>query len=201
MIRKIGIDFDNTIVCYDSVFYHAALEKGWLPPTISMNKTAVRDFFRQTKQEDKWTELQGFVYGARMDLALAFPGVDAFFLLCKQKSIKIAIISHKTKHPYIGIPYDLHATALNWLKKQSFFHQDIEVYFELTLQDKLKRITQAECSLFIDDLPELLQEPLFPLGVKKVLFDPNGQTQTTPSAPWTTIASWNQGILFLNKQT
>jgi hypothetical protein len=46
------------------------------------------------------------------------------------------------------------------------------VFFEETLAGKLARIGALRCTAFIDDLPELLAEPAFPIGVRRVLFDP-----------------------------
>jgi hypothetical protein len=195
-IRHIGIDFDNTIVCYDDVFYKAALERNLIPVSVLPNKTSVRDFFRASQREDEWTQLQGYIYGSRMDLAHPFPGIALFFAACQTHSIKISIISHKTKHPFLGPPYDLHAAALQWLSSQSFFTPQIDIYFELTLQDKLQRIAQARCDLFIDDLPELLNHPSFPSEVRKVLFDPINQH--LPNESWTTLSSWEQGLSILS---
>ena len=48
------------------------------------------------------------------------------------------------------------------------------VFFELTLQDKLRRIADQRCEVFIDDLPELLAEPHFPSAARAILFDPDG---------------------------
>ena len=39
----IGIDFDNTIVCYDRVFHKAALEKGLIPADLPPSKGRVRE--------------------------------------------------------------------------------------------------------------------------------------------------------------
>ena len=191
----IGIDFDNTIVCYDDVFFRAALEKKLIPDTLSQSKTQIRDYFRAHQREDEWTELQGYVYGARMDLARPFPGVDAFFHFCRKEEIKLSIISHKTRHPYLGPKYDLHAAAKNWLKKQSFFHPGVTPFFELTLPEKLKRIGKEQCDFFIDDLPELLNESQFPSNVTKILFDPGNLHPTNPN--WLKITSWNQVLSIL----
>jgi len=38
---KVGIDFDNTIVCYDNVFYYAALEKELNSKRSSQNQNKV----------------------------------------------------------------------------------------------------------------------------------------------------------------
>jgi hypothetical protein len=42
----IGIDFDNTIVCYDEVFGRVAVEQGLVPPHAATSKTAIRDHLR-----------------------------------------------------------------------------------------------------------------------------------------------------------
>jgi len=186
----IGIDFDNTIVCYDDVFHKAAVERNFIPATFSASKTEIRDFFRAQKQEAVWTELQGYVYGARMDLAQPFPGVGDFFEYCRKHNIRVSIISHKTKHPYLGIQYDLHTAAQKWLMKQPFFRDGINVFFELTLQEKLHRIERTGCDAFIDDLPELLNEPKFPQKPRKILFDPGNLYQE--NTQWQKLSSWEQ---------
>ncbi len=195
-MTHIGIDFDNTIVCYDDVFYKAALEQNLIPNSLSPSKTYIRDYFRANHRENEWTELQGYVYGARMALAQPFPGIAQFFSYCKKNQIKISIISHKTKHPYLGPPYDLHEAARKWLSQQSFFDPQIDTYFELTLKEKLERIAKARCTMFIDDLPELLKEPSFPADVQKILFDPS--TLYEKNSTWLTLSSWNLMPSLLN---
>ncbi|HTI51978.1 MAG TPA: hypothetical protein VL475_13535 [Planctomycetaceae bacterium] len=175
---RIGVDFDNTIVCYDQVFHQVALERGLIPASIAVNKGAVRDYLRQVGREDDWTQMQGYVYGERMRDAQAFPGVLDFFGRMVAARIPVCIISHKTKHPYKGPQYDLHAAALGWLEQNGFFDPARigmarkDVYLELTLPDKLARIAKARCTHFIDDLPELLAENDFPNSVLPMLFDP-----------------------------
>lgn len=177
---RVGVDFDNTIVCYDEVFHRVAREQKLIPATVPVNKQAVRDYLRQIGREDDWTRMQGYVYGERMRDAQAFPGVLEFFRWAVAQRIPVCIISHKTRHPYQGPQYDLHAAARGWLEGNGFFDPDRiglsrdDVYFELTLADKLARIGKAGCTHFIDDLPELLAEPAFPDSVERLLFDPAG---------------------------
>ena len=99
---KIGIDFDNTIVSYDKVFYEVALEKSLIPPHVRKSKIAVRDYLRNKQQNDIWTELQGYVYGKRMLQAEIFKGFIDFLDFSKKNNLEIVIISHKTKYPYEG---------------------------------------------------------------------------------------------------
>ena len=175
----IGVDFDNTIVCYDELFRKVALERGAIPATTPPSKGAVRDYLRQTGQEPLWTELQGYVYGPRMQEASPFPGALEFFRGCKARGVPVFVISHRTLYPYLGERYDLHQAARDWLAAYGFHDaQRIglprdHVCFELSKQEKLARIAQMGCTHFIDDLPEFLEEPAFPPGVERLLFDPN----------------------------
>jgi hypothetical protein len=176
---RIGIDFDNTIVCYDALFHRVCLEKGLIPKTVPVNKSDVRNYLRKVGNEDAWTEMQGYVYGARMSEAAVYPGVVEFFSACRKASTPVFIISHKTRHPFLGPQYDLHQSAHAWLEQQGFFQPDNlavprqNVFFELTKEAKLERIRQSGVSHFIDDLPEFLALPGFRDGVQRVLFDPN----------------------------
>ena len=63
----IGIDFDNTIVCYDGVFYETAVERKMIGcDSQCRSKEQVRDYLRGIGKEDQWTLLQGYVYGTCM---------------------------------------------------------------------------------------------------------------------------------------
>jgi hypothetical protein len=193
---RIGVDFDNTIVCYDQVFHQVARERDLIPDSVPVNKGAVRDYLRSIGREDDWTEMQGYVYGERMRDAQPFPGVLAFFHRTIAAGVPICIISHKTRHPYRGPKYDLHAAAQGWLEQQGFFDPRriglprSEAYFELTLPAKLARIAETGCTLFIDDLPELLAEPAFPKHVEPVLFDP--ANVHPDQGPFRRLQSWPQ---------
>lgn len=177
----LGVDFDNTIVCYDSLFHKLARERGLIPADVPPSKGAVREYLRQSGQEPLWTELQGYAYGPGMAEAVPFPGVETFFRRCRERGVSVFIISHRTHRPFAGPAYDLHQAARDWLNARGFLAPDgiglcaDRVCFEVTLQDKLERIREKRCSHFIDDLPECLAEPDFPAGVQKILFDPNGR--------------------------
>ena len=141
---RIGVDFDNTIVCYDGLFHRVALEQGLIPAALPADKGSVRDHLRRIGREDAWTEMQGTVYGARMLEAAAFPGVLDFFRRAVRSTFDICIVSHKTRHPYLGPKYDLHEAAAGWLERNGFFDADGigmrrgRVFFELTLPEKLR---------------------------------------------------------------
>lgn len=176
---RIGVDFDNTIVSYDALFHRLAVEQEHITPEVPATKEQVRDTMRRAGREEAWTELQGYVYGARICEATAFAGVKDFFRNCREAGVEVCIISHKTKHPFRGPAYDLHRAALDWLEHNGFFDpRDIAlprdcVYLRTTLADKLQQIGDCGCTHFIDDLPELLSEAAFPATAERWLFDPN----------------------------
>jgi hypothetical protein len=193
---RIGLDFDNTIVCYDDAFYRAARERALIPADVTPTKDGVRNWLRAAEREDDWTALQGYIYGARMDLAAAFPGVRAFMREAAEAGCAIRIVSHKTRHPYRGEKYDLHKAALGWLEAQGFFEDKslglhrANVHLELTKDGKLARIGALGCDSFVDDLPELLGEPAFPADTRRVLFDPNDAAPDNPS--YARARSWDE---------
>lgn len=175
-MRRLGIDFDNTLVCYDELFSRIAREQNLITDAIPARKETVRDELRRLGKEDIWTELQGLVYGDRILEASPFDGVLETLAKLRSKGHELFIVSHKTQFPYLGPKYDLHQAARDWLKHHGFFEglefSPDEVFFELTKEDKLARIGKLGCEYFIDDLPEFLLEPTFPEKVKRILFDP-----------------------------
>src|SRR4051812_20761119 len=142
----VGLDFDNTIVCYDRLFHRLARERGLLPDHVPATKGAVRDHLRAIDREDDWTEMQGVGYGPRITDAEPFPGVKEFLAGCNAAGIRVVIISHKTRHPYLGAKHDLHAAAHTFLADHGFYRtadtglSPESVYLELTKQAKLDRI-------------------------------------------------------------
>lgn len=191
----VGLDFDNTIVCYDRLFHRLARERGLIPDTVPQTKSAVRDYLRSIDRENDWTEMQGVGYGPRISDAEPFPGVLDFLKRCKSHGIRVAIVSHKTKHPYLGEKYDLHEAAHTFLTRHGFYRTSdtglspLSVWLELTKQDKLDRIGSLGCDVFMDDLPEFLGEASFPSRPRKVLFDP--ANACPDRADYTRVPSWS----------
>lgn len=190
----VGVDFDNTIVCYDDVFHKVAIEEGLISKNLPVSKGQVRDNFLERDQEDEWTKLQGFVYGKCMLEAKPFPGVLVFFNQSKNLGLDVRIISHRTRYPFLGPKYDLHQAARDWIANNGFYEQSglsqDRVFFELTVDEKLNRIKNEGCHIFIDDLPEFLEKPEFPENVRRILFDPKNHHEYEKR--FERITSWNQ---------
>lgn len=196
----IGVDFDNTIVCYDGLFHRVALESGLIPATLPLSKDAVRDYLRSSDKEDLWTELQGHVYGKHILEAEPFSGVEEFFLTARRRDVPICVISHKTRHPFAGPPCDLHEATYAWLRARGFVGSSAiglsqgEVFLEISKENKLDRIRNSGCTHFIDDLPEFLLHHDFPGNVERLLFDPHGRLSSSRHLKgfrsWRAIRVW-----------
>ena len=88
----IGVDFDNTIVCYDKIFYEVAVNRKIVDSNFSFeSKEQVRNHLREQGKETDWTILQGYVYGKCMPKVFPFPDVIDFFKTCKKKKIRTGI--------------------------------------------------------------------------------------------------------------
>ena len=98
----------------------------------------------------------------------------------QNKGYELVIVSHKTKNPIIGPKYNLHKSALNWLEKNKFFDKQglfinkNNVFFEPTIEEKVKRIESIGCTHFIDDLPSILN--LIKHDIVKIHYNPGKET-------------------------
>jgi hypothetical protein len=192
---RIGVDFDNTIVSYDALFHRVALERNLIPRELPQTKLSVRDYLRRAGKEDAWTEIQGYVYGARMDDAIAYSGAIDFLAWAREERRDLVIVSHRTRRPFLGHPYDLHDAARKWVNKFLIDRPQpligaAETYFEPTKKEKLARIAGLDLDVFIDDLPEILLADEFPGRTARVLFDPDGTYPANDRLP--AFASWGE---------
>ena len=166
---KIGIDFDNTIVCYDDIFHSAALAKGYIKndvlPQKKNNKRYYtkkfrRSFLAETSIRNLWTKIIE---------AKPFVGVIDFILDLLKLGFDVYIISHKSQYASIdkAKSKDLIAAARNWLDKYFFFNLNAKSFpknniFEPSRIMKIQRISSLGCNIFIDDLLETFLDKNFP---------------------------------------
>ncbi|MEM7620835.1 MAG: haloacid dehalogenase-like hydrolase [Pseudomonadota bacterium] len=201
---RLGLDFDNTIVSYDLLFHQVAVEHGLVPRETEQTKLAVRTYLRNADKEDEWTILQGRVYGEKMPGAIPFEGALNTIRTLRQLGIEIFIISHRTRYPYLGERFDLHEAAQNWVNH--FLLDDVgplvnaeNIYFHEEKAQKIDRIAQLNCDVFVDDLPEILMADTFPAKTFKILFDPRLQAASSPD--YTILSAWPDLINLLDTLT
>ncbi len=193
MIR-LGLDFDNTLITYDEIFYKVALERNLITKNFPRQKNLIRDFLRQKKMEDQFTLLQGEVYGKRILEAKPSENLVQNLINLKKKiDVKYFIVSHKTKKPIKGPNYDLHKAALTWLANNNFFDpkglnfDKDNIFFEKSKSFKIQRIKAIKCSHYIDDLSEILN--LLDKSCIKILYNPfNIEFEEND---WINLINWN----------
>jgi len=176
----IGIDFDNTLISYDEVFFNHALSLNLIGPGAVQNKKEVRDKIRRLADgETTWQKVQAYVYSQGIIQASFNEGAGNFIKACVRQGIKVYVVSHKTEYsPFDAHRINLQQAALNWMSANHFFKADglglerNQVYFEVTRLLKIERLRSLGCTHFIDDLEEVFLEKTFPSGIEKILFAP-----------------------------
>ncbi|BEV72221.1 hypothetical protein THUN1379_17030 [Paludibacterium sp. THUN1379] len=189
----IGIDFDNTIACYDQAFARVACAMGLLDEASGLDKAQVRQRVREQAGEQAWMRLQGLVYGREIGLASVFPGFDQFVQRARQEGAVLRIISHKSRYGHFDPEQvDLRQAAMDWMQQRGFFAPDGlgfvagDVSFHDERGEKLAAIARQGCRVFIDDLPEVLLDGAFPPDCRALWFAPGNRQHP----PLTALPSW-----------
>lgn len=194
----IGIDFDNTIAAYDHVFMAAAVDRRMVSPGRCLTKREIRDTIRAMPRGDYlWQELQAEVYGPRMAEATMMEGVGEFMLACNDAGLKVVIVSHKTRYSSLGSSdVDLREKARQWMvanklhDPNGYAVEQRDIYFESTREEKIERIRQLGCGVFIDDLVEVFENPKFPKAIQAFLYA-RGE-KLLPTGPFQAFRSWGE---------
>jgi hypothetical protein len=205
---RIGLDFDNTMIQYDDVFRHAAKARGLVPADFTGSKQQVRDTIRHLPDgELKWQALQGYVYGKGIRDATPFPGLSGFLQRARTHGDTVLVVSHKTEHGHFDPDKtNLRKAALQWMEGQGFFEDQgfsimpENVHFTSTRSEKLSRIADLKCDIFIDDLEEVLGDPDFPRFVRRILF--SEQAEMTGDSSYDVCRDWSAigEIVFLDRR-
>jgi hypothetical protein len=190
----IGLDFDNTITCYDRAIARLAGEVFDLPAHVKKTKVGLRDYLRAENREPEWTAFQGQLYGPGMDYAEAFPGAIKAIVALKQAGHRCVIISHRTKHPHLGPQYDLHTSVRKWIAAH-LRHEGTAIFAETditmneTRDKKIAVISATQCDVFLDDLLEVLDDTHFPASTKKLWFT---DRPAPPNSNISVIQHWDE---------
>lgn len=195
----LGIDFDNTIVCYDHLFHKVAIEWNLITKKFPKKKSEIKKYLLSNKKENIWTEMQGYVYGERILEAKPYPNALKILNKINELNIPFYIISHKTKYPYIGQRINLHNSAQKWIKYYKIDeNKNIkDIIFNISKKDKIKSIIDNKCTHFIDDLLEIYKNNMFPSSVIKILFDPDSKYNIENGI--INLKSWNMIFKYLEK--
>jgi hypothetical protein len=182
----IGVDFDNTIACYDRALRSIAVSRGWVAPDGPGDKREIREAIRRLAGgEIVWQQVQAEIYGRRIHEAELMPGARSFFTRCRSAGVEVHIVSHKTEFAaFDDTRTNLRQAAREWLRRQRAFDPDglgldsARVWFTANRAEKIARIVQLKCAYFVDDLIEVFTEPEFPCQVGKLLLAVGGEVPT-----------------------
>ena len=174
---RVGLDFDNTLARYDSVFASIAKKEELVNEEWNGTKQELKSIIQTIEEGDKiWQKIQGQVYGPSMQMAEMFPGIALFLLRCKFQNANVFIVSHKTKYGHFDeTKTPLRQAALKWMEGHGFFDKDEfsipkeNVFFTATRKEKVEKIESLDLDVFVDDLEEVFGEDGFP-KIKKILF-------------------------------
>ena len=183
---KIGLDFDNTIACYNDVFSSEAKIKGLVNKEWEGSKQDLKLLLNTLEDgQTVWQTMQGKVYGPSMQKATLFPGVARFLLRCKLNGHTVFIVSHKTKYGHFDKTNTLlREASLKWMDSQGFFKDALfginrkNIFFANTQSEKVLKIKSLNLDVFVDDLEEIFLHHDFP-EIKKILFSRSSSIQSS----------------------
>ena len=200
----IGLDFDNTIACYNDVFSSEAKLQGLVSDDWQGDKNELKLFlYSQEGGQTLWQKMQGQVYGPSMQKATLFPGLARFLFRCKLNGHKIFIVSHKTKYGHFDKTKTLLRDAsLKWMDNQGFFEDDIfginkeNVFFANTQSEKVLKIKSLNLDFFVDDLETIFLHNDFP-KIKKILFNKSSESHSDIEFfnNWASIEKYLIGVI------
>ena len=199
---RIGIDIDNTIICYNRVFAHVAMSQGFSVQS-DASKNEVKKWFHERDKHQAFTLLQGEIYGKFIDLAILFDGVLAFIDVATSSNCHLFLVSHKTRYPLVGEKFDLHKSASRFLidNKVISKYNDLgihskNVFFEPTFARKIDRIAALNLDFFIDDLLQVFQHSNFPKKTNFMHFSQD-LPKNALTDEFSAFANWKQILSFL----
>lgn len=191
---RIGIDFDNTIIEYHRIFHRLALGRGWIPPDLPVSKEKVRAFLVEVDGNDlRWQKLQALAYGPEILGAEPFVGFTDFLSEASRLGCEVFVVSQKSEFSHFDPSVPLREWAIKWLELSGLLKssdtpwgiQMQNLFFESTRPEKLTRIADLKCDLFIDDLLEVLEDSAFPKTSRGVWFSSSGHARS-----WSDLADF-----------
>ena len=95
----LGVDFDNTIACYDRAVSFVAHEIGLTDFPISLSIAQIKARVLASPAGDlDWQRLQGQVYGKYIHLPIVYTGVVEFLRCSKLNGHSVFIVSQKSEY-------------------------------------------------------------------------------------------------------
>ena len=180
----IGLDLDNTIIRYERSILAIGSDMGIdFSELDERTKKALRDRVRGLPNgESIWQTIQAKVYGSELDKAELSKGFKEFCFIAKLRGYNLCVVSHKTDISHADpLKILLRVAANRWLDNHGFFHKlgfrIDQIHYCATQNEKIRKIQSLGCEVFVDDLTELFENPLFPQSTRKIHFNPGSRLE------------------------
>ena len=201
VMAKIGLDFDNTIVRYDSALPLMVKDMFGIEDTTIKSKKHVKEMLINKFGENSWIRFQGALYGPGMQYAEPYDNAIPAIVELKKKH-EVFIVSHRTKFPYLGEKFNLQKYAQLWAEKNLVFESkqlflSNKIFFCDSIELKIKKIRELGCDFFLDDLIKIFQHDFFPSHIKKILFSPYQVPQIDKDIEY--VMSWKEILSKVDK--
>ena len=187
---RIGLDFDNTIIDYNEVFFALASTRKWVAPTPALNKEEVKEALLQADGNDRrWQELQALAYGPEILRAKISAGLLGALEFFRDQGHEVMVVSHKSETSNLDGKTPLREWARRWIQEARLPIDLADIHFEPTLAEKVARIAGLKCDLFVDDLPSVFAHESFPHATcQAFLYRPLESATEAPEA--FVVSSW-----------
>lgn len=201
---RIGIDFDNTIINYHSVFHALACESGYISESVAKNKEDVKlAILAKYGNDIPWQKLQSIAYGKAIFQAKAFEDALSTFEKLKAQGHQLFIVSHKSKTSHYDPTVQLREFALQWLTNNNFVHEKLidnaSLFFLETLDEKIATIASLKLDIFIDDLDRVILHSYFPKTTLGIGFGESRDSKVDRCFHWRQCLQLCQTITYLGK--
>lgn len=209
---KLGLDFDHTLIDYGPLLRELTIERGLIAPDAPLHtKQEIRDAIRRLPEGDlRWQQIQSYLYAEGVRRAVPAAGLEQLFEFVRRNQIETWIVSHKTTTaPFDPAQRNLREAALAWMEAQGFFSAEKfglrreKVRFADTKAQKIEIIRAQNFTVFVDDLREILTDPLFPIGPRRLLYSTAAEAPAgiTVHATWPALVSELQHLRAAEQRT
>jgi len=171
--KRIGFDLDHTLIDYSDSINFLAEQFGFH----AKSKEEAKLHYEGSDLGDVgWQDFQSALYTDGLRFARVNPGADALIRRLVADGTKVFIISHKTEYSNRGNQRaSLRTAASSFLALHGFSPGPVaaeNVFYADDRTSKVSKIRELSLDLFVDDLPEVLENPEIPDSTLKVLYDP-----------------------------
>ena len=205
MSLNIGLDLDNTIINYNCAFSTKAIEYGWVKSKLSKNQIK-ETLLNEDGNDLRWQKLQSIVYSDDIGLSNIFDGVITFLEYAKKEKHNVYIISHKTKFSNFDPSKEFWNSAIKYLhdtkildKTTNSLIKKTNIFFCPTLNEKIKKIDELQCDLFLDDLEQVVSHTDMPTSTIAIHFTPDLDSKKLRTSNWNDFLSIVINISMIGK--